>query len=57
MNTKLASSEDAGDSVRLYFKLTKYGTSDPTYHLAGEGMVQLQKGQGGWEVTSYTSYF
>ena len=49
--------EDAGDSVRLYFKLTKYGTSDPTYHLTGEGMVQLQKGQAGWEVTSYSSYF
>ncbi|WP_394766476.1 hypothetical protein [uncultured Paludibaculum sp.] len=54
---RLVNREDAGESVRLYFKLTKYGTSNPGYHLTGEGMVQIERRKGSWQVTAYSSYF
>jgi hypothetical protein len=54
---RLVNREDAPDSVRLYFKLAKYGTSNPGYHLTGEGMVQVERSKGGWQVSAYSSYF
>jgi hypothetical protein len=54
---RLVNREDASDSVRLYFKLTKYGTSNPGCDLTGEGMVQVERSKGGWQVAAYSSYF
>ncbi len=54
---RLVNREEAKDSVRLYFKLTKYGTSNPGYDLTGEGMVQVEKTKGVWRVAFYSSYF
>ncbi len=54
---RLVNREDAHDSVRLYFKLTKYGTSNPAYDLTGEGVVQVERSKGRWQVAAYSSYF
>ena len=53
---RLVNREDVGDSERLYFKLTKYGTSNPGYDLTGEGMVQVERTKGGWQVVNYSNY-
>src|SRR5262249_18249709 len=54
---RLANRDDQGDSVLLYYKLTKYQASDPRYKWSGEGMVRLLHVQDGWKVVDYSSYF
>jgi hypothetical protein len=41
----------------LYYKLTKYGVTEPEYKLTGEGLVELARTQNGWSVVSYSAYF
>ncbi len=53
----LAYRENLPAGVRLYYKLTKYGTSDRAYHLTGEGSVFVRRAGARWEVTWYSSYF
>lgn len=54
---RLVNRADNADTVKLYFQLTKYGTSGPGFSLSGEGMILLVKGTTGWQVTNYSSYF
>ena len=54
---RLENRQDLPASVVLYFRLTKYGTSDPGYHLSGEGMIQMQRRGSGWTVANYNAYF
>jgi len=54
---KLACREDLPAGVRLYYRLTKYGTSKPAYHLTGEGSVLVRRIGARSEVVWYSSYF
>ncbi|HKV92430.1 MAG TPA: hypothetical protein VJW20_07785 [Candidatus Angelobacter sp.] len=54
---KLAYRRDHGDTVELYYKLTKYGETDPQHALTGEGTVTVAYAQGAWNVVRYSSYF
>jgi hypothetical protein len=54
---RLANRHDEGDTLTLYYKLTKYQAPDPRYQLTGEGIVVLLHVQGGWKVVGYSSYF
>jgi hypothetical protein len=53
----LANREDSPNSATLYFKLTKYGESDPKFRLTGVGLLELRKGVSGWRVANYDSVF
>jgi hypothetical protein len=54
---RLVNRHDAGDSVVLYFKLTKYGTADAAYDLTGEGVIELRRNGTAWAVRNYSAYF
>lgn len=54
---KLAYRRDNNDTVELYYKLTKYGETDPQYTLIGEGTITVAYAQGAWNVVRYSSYF
>jgi hypothetical protein len=38
---RLRNQHDDGVHVELYYKLTKYGVTEPEYKLTGEGLVEL----------------
>jgi hypothetical protein len=54
---RLAYRRQQGGHVMLYYKLTKYGATEPEYRLSGEGLVEVEKAGDGWKVVNYSSYF
>ncbi len=54
---RLRNRVDSGDHVELYFKLTKYGVTEPEHNLTGEGLVELARTSTAWSVVGYSAYF
>lgn len=52
--------ENRGDHkgrVQLYYRLTKYGMTEPKHKLTGEGVVELAGKKGSWTVIDCSAYF
>lgn len=56
-NWRLVNRHDNGQSVSLFYKLTKYAAPDPKYELSGEGVIEVVPSQGSWAAANYSSYF
>jgi hypothetical protein len=56
-NWKLGVREDRDGRALLYYRLTKYGVTEPEHSLTGEGLVEVARVQGAWKVVFYSSYF
>jgi hypothetical protein len=54
---QLRNRQDIGDRVELYYRLTKYGVTEPEYRLTGEGSIMLSRSRSGWGVVGYSAYF
>ena|SRR5215469_8325892 len=54
---QLRNRQDRGNHTELYYKLTKYGVTEPEYRLTGEGLVELTRTGSGWSVIGYSAYF
>ena len=54
---RLRNRVDTGDHVELYYRLTKYGVTEPEYKLTGEGLVELARTGTAWRVVGYSAYF
>jgi hypothetical protein len=54
---QLATRQDRGGRVSLYYQLTKYGVKESQHRLTGEGMITVQELSGTWRIVDYSAYF
>lgn len=56
-NWRLVNRHDNGQSVSLFYKLTKYESPDPKYELSGEGVIEVVPAMAVGRYRYYSSYF